>query len=200
MSSIVEAYCENEAAIKRYLRRFVRRKEDIDDLAQESFMRAFAAEALEPIVAPKAFLFKVARNLALNERAKLANATTDSLEDYPGQAVLVGTDQSTLEDQMDARQRLRLLAQAIAGLPPQCSRVFLLRKVHGLSHKEIAERLDISVSTVEKHVALGLLRCSEHLRRKGCEVGKPPSGKTEPNGAGRVERLELRHQGRVKDA
>jgi RNA polymerase sigma-70 factor (ECF subfamily) len=205
MSSIVKAYFENEAAIKRYLRRFVRRSEDIDDLAQESFLRAFVAEATQPVASPKAFLFRVAHNLALNERAKLANATTDSLEDYPEQDVIAGTDQVTLEDEMDARQRVRLLAQAIATLPPQCSKVFLLRKVHGLSYKEIAERLDISVSTVEKHVALGLLRCSEFLRRQGYEVGRP-SGRPESvegtavSGTGRVEKLALRRRDRVNDA
>jgi RNA polymerase sigma-70 factor (ECF subfamily) len=184
------------------LRRYVRRSEDVDDLAQESFLRAFAAEAGQPIVSPKAFLFKVARNLALNELAKLANATTDSLEDYPDQDVLGGRDQVTLDDEMDARQRIRLLAQAIASLPPQCSRAFLLRKVHGLSYKEIADRLEISVSTVEKHVALGLLRCSEFLRRQGYEVG----GRTqrvqtaESPAHGTVERLELKRQHRVGDA
>ncbi|HUO98803.1 MAG TPA: RNA polymerase sigma factor [Rhizomicrobium sp.] len=196
--SIVKAYFDNEAAIKRYLRRFVRRSEDIDDLAHESFLRAYAAEALQPINSPKAFLFKVARNLALNERAKLANATTDSLEDYPEQAVIAGTEQVTLDDEMDARQRVRLLAQAIASLPPQCSKVFLLRKIHGLSHKEIADRLGISVSTVEKHVALGLLRCSDFLRKQGYETGRPP---VRPAAAtGQVEKLEARRQARVRDA
>jgi len=45
-----------------------------------------------------------------------------------------------------------------------------MRKVHGLSHKEISERLNISVSTVEKHVASGLLRCSVYLRESGYPV------------------------------
>ncbi len=102
--------------------------------------------------------------------------------------------QVALEDEMEARQRIRMLAEAMAGLPPQCSRVFLLRKVYGLSYKEIAERLGISVSTAEKHAALGLLRCSEYLRQHGVE-GAPAKAS-----AGQVERLELKHRKQTRDA
>ena len=61
-----------------------------------------------------------------------------------------------------ARQELRMLEEAIAGLPEGCRNVLLLRKVELLSHREIAERLGIAVSTVEKqHVrALRLLRAA----------------------------------------
>jgi DNA-directed RNA polymerase specialized sigma24 family protein len=76
MSTILEAYLENEKALKRFLRRFIRSREGADDLAQEAFLRAFAAETGRPIQAPKAFLFKVARNLALNELAKQSSAAT----------------------------------------------------------------------------------------------------------------------------
>jgi RNA polymerase sigma-70 factor (ECF subfamily) len=174
MSSILAAYLENEAALKRFLRRFLGRvlsRDMVDDLAQETFLRAYAAEALEDIASPRAFLFKVARNLVLNERAKLSNATTEPLEDFAGAAVLEDSSRSSVDDQIAARQQARALAAAIAGLPPQCARVFVLRKVHGLSYQEIAQRLNISVSTAEKHVALGLLRCTDQLRRQGYEIG-----------------------------
>jgi len=70
LSTILEAYLKNEVALKRYLRRFIRSREVADDLAQEAFLRAFAAESGQVIEQPKAFLFKVARNLALNELAR----------------------------------------------------------------------------------------------------------------------------------
>ena len=52
-------------------------------------------------------------------------------------------------------------------LPPICRRVFVLRKVHKLSHAEISEVLGVSESTIEKHVAKGLVRCREYLREMG---------------------------------
>jgi len=167
MSTILEAYLENETALKRFLRRFIKSREGADDLAQEAFLRAFAAESEHLIASPKAFLFKVARNLALNELARQSSAATEPLGDFEGQEVLEDSSQAAVDDAVDGRERIRMLARAIAALPPQCAKVFILRKMQGLSQKEIAARLDISVRTVENHVALGLVRCRAYMRAHG---------------------------------
>jgi RNA polymerase sigma-70 factor (ECF subfamily) len=52
-------------------------------------------------------------------------------------------------------------------LPPLCRRVFVLRKVFKLTHAEISEVLGVSHSTIEKHVAKGLVRCRDYLRELG---------------------------------
>jgi RNA polymerase sigma factor (sigma-70 family) len=168
LSTILKAYLENEVALKRYLRRFIKSREGADDLAQETFVRAFAAESKHLVVSPKAFLFKVAKNLALNELAKQSSATTEPLGDFEGEEVLEDSSQAAVDDAVDSRERIRVLARAIAALPPQCAKVFILRKMQGLSQKEIAARLDISVRTVENHVALGLVRCKAYMRAQGC--------------------------------
>jgi RNA polymerase sigma factor (sigma-70 family) len=167
LSAIFEAYLENEVALKRYLRRFIRSREAADDLAQEAFLRAFAAESRRVIEAPKAFLFKVARNLALNELARQSSMAIEPLGDFEGQEVLEDSSQAAVDDVVDSRERIRLLARAIAALPPQCAKVFILRKMRGLSQKEIAARLNISVRTVENHVAVGLSRCRAYMRANG---------------------------------
>lgn len=164
MSTILETYLAHEVALKRYLRRFTFSRETADDLAQEAFLRAFAAESRHPIETPKAFLFKVAKNLALNERARRASLTVAPLGDLESQEVIEDSSQAPVDDVVDSRERIRLLACAIAALPPQCARVFILRKMQGLSQKEIAARLGISVRTVENHVALGLSRCRAYMR------------------------------------
>lgn len=164
MPTILEAYLENETALKRYLRRFIHSREAADDLAQEAFLRAFAAESGRVIESPKAFLFKVAKNLALNEVARQSTMSPEPLGDFDGQDVLEDSGQAAADDVVDSRERLRLLARAIAVLPPQCAKVFLLRKMQGMSQKEIAVRLNISVRTVENHVALGLSRCRAFMR------------------------------------
>ena len=168
MATILEAYIDNELALKRFLRRFIKSREGIDDLAQEAFLRAFAAESGRLIESPKAFLFKVARNLALNEIARKASVTIEPLGDFEGQSVLEDSSQAAVDDAVDGRERIRMLARAIAALPPQCAKVFILRKMQGLSQKEIAARLNISVRTVENHVALGLVRCNAYMRAHGC--------------------------------
>ena len=70
------------------------------------------------------------------------------------------------EQALDEQQRLLLFGEALASLPAQCQQVFVLKKVHGHSHKEIARMLHISVSTVEKHAAMGLKRCSDFVTRQ----------------------------------
>ena len=183
VSRILEVYKGNKTALKQYLRRFVARAEDVEDIAQEAFLRAFAAESIGEIQSPKAFLFRVARNVALNERARQSHVSTVPLEDF-GETNVLYDSQVTVEDQVEGRESLHLFARAVAELPPQCARVFLMRKVYGLTCKEIALRLEISESTVEKHVALGLLRCSNYMRANGYVPNPRPSKskRTEVNG------------------
>ena len=167
MSTVLEAYLQNETALKRYLRRFTKSREAADDLAQEAFLRAFAAESGHLIDTPKPFLFKVAKNLALNELARQSSMAVEPLGDFEGLEVLEDSSQVAVDDVVDSRERIRLLARAIAALPPQCAKVFILRKMQGLPQKEIAVRLNISVRTVENHVALGLSRCRAFIRDHG---------------------------------
>ncbi|NIK88015.1 RNA polymerase sigma-70 factor (ECF subfamily) [Rhizomicrobium palustre] len=173
-SPLFAVFQENEAALKRYLKRFFPRTEDVDDLAQETFLRAFAADAFETVGNPRAYLFRVAKNLALNEKERRAHATSSPIEDFEESPVLEDRTQVAADDALDSRRRLRVLAQAVAVLPPQCAKVFLLRKAYGLSYKEIAAKLNISVSTAEKHMVSGLLRCSEYLRQEGYEIESNP--------------------------
>ena len=180
LSAILEAYLENEVALKRYLRRFIRSREAADDLAQEAFLRAFAAESRGVIEAPKAFLFKVSKNLALNELARQSSMAIEPLGDLEGWEVLEDSSQAAADDVVDSRERIRLLARAIAALPPQCAKVFILRKMQGLSQKEIAVRLNISVRTVENHVAVGLSRCRAYMRAHGGTEGSGNSRLAEP--------------------
>ena len=56
--------------------------------------------------------------------------------------------------------------EAVAELAPQCRQVYLLRKVHGLSHKEIAVHLGIAVSTVEKHLMKAIEQCERYVRER----------------------------------
>jgi DNA-directed RNA polymerase specialized sigma24 family protein len=81
------------------------------------------------------------------------------------------------EEGLNTRQELALLMDAIASLPDRCREVLTLRKLYGLSQREIAQRLAITESTVEKHVAHGVRLCAERMFAKREQAVKPKTAK-----------------------
>lgn len=148
--------------LRRYLGRYLGRVEDAEDVAQESFVRVLEAAAKGEIRYPQAYLYRTARNLAFNLKARKFNLVEDSLEDLASPDVMDDSEVGP-EARVMAQRRFELFCRAAASLPPQCRRVLVLRKVYGLSQREVAARLDISVSTVEKHLAKALSRCAQYL-------------------------------------
>lgn len=171
--SITEAFVKHQTFLKRFLSRFLTRPQDIEDAAQEAFLKAFAAEKKREVHSPKSFLFQIAKNVALQELTKKSKMITDYIEDLSDTAIPY--EGRTLEDVFAGEQRLALFCKAAASLPPQCRRAFIMRKVYGMSQKEIAKELGISISTVEKHHTTGLKRCSEMMRKLGDTDVKQPA-------------------------
>lgn len=177
MSEIYKAYIEHSDALRRFLWQFYKRAEDVEDAAQEAFLRAFRAEIGGTINEPKAFLFKVARNYALSDLAKKSNTTTDYLADSDASPVLEDETQILADEQLASKQKLTLLVQAVAELSPQCRRIFIMRKFEGKRVKDIADILGISVSSVDQHLSNGLAKCRRYLKAHGyaMERGKSTS-------------------------
>lgn len=161
-SAIENVFLRYESAIKRVIGRITGSRNDVEDLAQDLFLRAVAAEARRPIDNPKAYVFEAARNIARTERAKRTRRVLEMIEDSV-EADVAGRDLSA-EAVTVGRERFAMFCESVALLPPQCRRVFLLCKVYGKPHKEIAALLNISESTVEKHIGTALARCSAYIR------------------------------------
>ena len=158
------AFSANESVIRRFLRRFTSNAHDIEDITQETILRALQAEKNQEILEPRAFLFGIARNVARKELAKKSRSIVDFIEDFGAREYI--SHEPSVEEGLEGRQRMLLFAEAVATLPAQCQKVFVLKKVYGYSHQEIAKQLGISISTTEKHVAAGLKRCSEFMDRR----------------------------------
>lgn len=136
---------------------------DVDDVIQDSYVRVLAARETRELQSPKAFFFATARNLMIERwrKRQIANVTyLGDLSDLP--ALEDGDDVS---ETVARRQEVELMIQAIQSLPKRCRQVMMLRNVYGLSQREIATELGISLRTVETQVAIGVKRCTRFGER-----------------------------------
>lgn len=162
-SAVSAAFVEHESFLKRFLTRFLSRPQDIEDVVQDTYLKARCAEETQIISSPKAFLFRIARNEALKELRKKSRRITDYIDDLD--TVEMVNNEASAEEEVIAKQRLGTFCQSVLEMTPRCRRAFLMCKVYGLSYKDIATQLGISVSGVEKHVARGLAICAAYTDR-----------------------------------
>ncbi|WP_165787031.1 RNA polymerase sigma factor [Pseudohalioglobus lutimaris] len=149
------------ARLQRFVSRFCKTREDAEDLTQEAFLKVLEAGSKGKIEHPQAYLYRTARNLSLNMLASKSHQLSVYIEDLADPGVI--EDGMSLEHQVGHEQRFELFCHATLDLPERCREVLILRKVYGLSQKEVAQRLGISVSTVEKHLAKALMRCAASM-------------------------------------
>ncbi|WP_372782411.1 RNA polymerase sigma factor [Phenylobacterium sp.] len=144
----------HEPMLRSWLRRRAVRGLEIDDIVQETYALLAGLASVEHIASPRAYAFQTAHSLIQRHlrRAQVARFETVGDAGWSRYAL----DEPSPEQQASAREQLRRLAGLVAGLPPKRREAFTLRKVEGLSQREVARRMGISENTVEKHVALAL--------------------------------------------
>ena len=171
-AGLLQAFLEHKRILVAYLARFSLRPEDVDDIMQESFARSFDASGRTSIDSPKSYLFMTARNLVfrqLRQQGRFLRNEIEQIDELAGPA-----PGAALDVQLHNEQKMAVLLDAARSLPPQCRRVFLMRKFYGLSHKEIAAQLNISQSTVERHISNAIKRCRIYMGKKGFGTNEAP--------------------------
>ncbi|MCH6257541.1 sigma-70 family RNA polymerase sigma factor [Puniceicoccaceae bacterium K14] len=138
---------------------------EVDDMIQEVFSRILKAHESGPIANPRAFLFVTARNLALNQLRHMRYERPGGAREIDPLSIVA--DVNSPPEAVAKEEELQQLIQAIQSLPKRCRQVVTLRKIYGLSQKEVAKRLGISVHTVEAQGSIGLRKCIEYFRSHG---------------------------------
>lgn len=141
----------HEEALVRYLHRTWPRREEVDDLRQDIYVRVYEAGMRARPVATKSFLFTTARNLMADRIRRGRIVSIDATGDLEILNALM--DEVSPEQRISARQELQRLAQAFDQLPPRCREVMWTRRVEGLSIRAAAERFGVSEGTIEKQLA-----------------------------------------------
>jgi RNA polymerase sigma factor (sigma-70 family) len=160
-----EEVLPHERPLRSYLQRSLPSMADVDDLVQDCFARMMRAKTSGTIRSPKPLLFAIARNAVRDFISRKTRAELIPITESGDLAVL--EEGSDVVESVCRRQELALLTEAIRALPERCREVLLLRKIKGLSQKEIAELLGIAEHTVEALAAKGTRRCAEYLRAHG---------------------------------
>jgi RNA polymerase sigma factor (sigma-70 family) len=165
------------APLQRYLRRLLGNSSEAEEVAHDAYARVYPLTKRQSAEHPEALLYLTARRLAINRLKRR------SVSPFSREALDLDTTASTapgVEHQVMARQEWHLLEQAIADLPEGCRAVLLLRKIELLSHREIAARLGIAVSTVEKQHARALRLLRAALPEESARGGIPPTSANDP--------------------
>lgn len=150
--------------LRRFVERRMRSPETAADIVQETYVKVAMLDEGTVVRNPLAFLYRIAGNLSLDwlREREVRERHVDS-----GELPDVADGAPDSEAHIAGHQRLRILAHAVAELPPRCGEVFRLRKLEHLEPQQIAEQLGISRNMVEKHLRKALAHCQARLDEAG---------------------------------
>lgn len=158
-----------------FLNRQVNDRDIAADLAQESYARVLAVQnSGRSILDPRALLYQTARNLMVDQHRRTEVRRHDDLDALPETEQPAAPPHLEPDAALASQQVLCSYVRAIEQLPPRCREAFVLHVFDELTHAQVAARMGISVSMVEKHVVRGMLSC------KLCEHGLKDSNRSTP--------------------
>jgi RNA polymerase sigma-70 factor (ECF subfamily) len=160
MDRLTRCFLEIRAELVRFLTRR-NGKAAAEDVVQETWLKLHERGDTESWHEPRAVLFTTAANLGTDVQRR--EARSDRLFARDGElpeAVAPGADP---ESQAQTESELNSVAAALQELPAQCREAFLLNRLEGLTHSEIAQRLGVSTKTVQRHIERALRRCVQVL-------------------------------------
>jgi RNA polymerase sigma-70 factor (ECF subfamily) len=159
---LAEAFAAHRDEVRGFIRRRLGASEDVDDLTQETFLRAQRAGGFEALHNPRAYLLRIADNLVRDRhRRDRHNLFDPNLEAQPHDPADPAPSPERIAR---GREELHRLALAVAGLPPKARETLILHKFHHLSYNQIAVVMGISPRTVEKHLAKAVAHCRRAVR------------------------------------
>jgi RNA polymerase sigma-70 factor (ECF subfamily) len=152
--SILNVFTRYKSALKYFISGYVINSQDVDDVCQETFLRTYKSSLEKEVKTPKSFMFKVAKNLIFSDFRRASTQLNEYVEDID----LVDNHQELddLESNTLAQEKLGVMCEAIAGLPNKCRQVVIMRKVYGMTTKDIAKRMNISPTTVSNYITKGM--------------------------------------------
>lgn len=158
-SALIDAYLRKRADLVRFFTLRTRSVSQAEDIVQDLYLKLQGSEPPADLKSPEAWLYRLGVNVML-DRMKQQRRQTARDESWGREAAGPGlepvADEPRADDAVASRQRLAQLVAAVDELPPQVAAAFRLHKFEGLTHGEVAERLGVSRSAVEKYIMTAL--------------------------------------------
>ena len=154
----------HEPQVRGWLRRSSFIDADEDDVIQEAYCRLSGVTNHERIHSGRAYFFVTVRNILLEELRRSRLIRIESVAEI--ESVCILDEEPSADRILSGQQRLMLVKELIEGLPDRCRRIFIMRKIDGLSQRETAQRLAVTENVVEKQLAAGLRAISGALAER----------------------------------
>lgn len=150
-----------ERALTSYIRRNWRVPEDVLELRQDIYEHSLIGARRALPLNARAYVFTVARNHLINNAKRARIVPIDTMADLD--AMHRDIDMFEAERSLTARDELRHAKEGIDKLPPKCREIILLQKVDGMTDREAAASLGVSVETVRRQIKLGMKALFDHM-------------------------------------
>ncbi|WP_159847921.1 RNA polymerase sigma factor [Brevundimonas sp. G8] len=160
----------HEHDVRVWLRRSLVTANDVDDVIQEAYCRLSNLKVVEQIESPRAYFFQTARSVVLEQMRRARIVRIDAVTEID--ALRIEWDEPSPERIAGGRKELERVMKIVATLPERSRRIFEMRRILGLSQKEIATRLGVTENVVENEAARGLKAVMAELSKLDTQ-GRP---------------------------
>jgi RNA polymerase sigma factor (sigma-70 family) len=163
---INQLYANCWAELCRFIKvRFGDGPPEPEDVAQQAFTQFAALDDPKKIDNPRAFLFRTATNITIDDKRRQKRQARLLQMAYPNRGEEAHSNDSEPVRVMLGKEEYSTLRQTFEAMPEKRRQLFLLQRLHGMSYVELAEISGLSATTVKYHVAMALADCSGALSK-----------------------------------
>lgn len=167
-------YRQYHRALRAFLARRSLNRDEVADVVQETYCRIHQAGAVDEIRNPKAYLFRVANNVWLNERKLRRHEMERAAPDL--ESLGVPADDPGPYRRVMGEQEFAVVRAALEELPRTCRAAFVMNRFESMTYPQIANELELSVSMIEKHISHAISHMRKRLEdRSGSRVEDSPA-------------------------
>ena len=165
-ASLREAIIARYDEIKAKLARSLGSRDLADEVMHETYLRLHHGDAIGAVQKPDAYIFRTALNIATDKRREERRRASQA---EVLAAIQLSDDGRDLSKEMEARLQVEALKRALAELPARRRAIFIAARVDGIAHSEIARRLGLSRTMVQKELRRAIRHCLDRLEKNNAE-------------------------------